>query len=183
LSLGGTGPRLITVAEAAQILEVGEHDVRDWIARDLVAYETLPSGERRLRLFDEAHEEAVGYSHSMYVLDLRSDVSDERATAFHEQLAARRREHQRAGPTWTEVNVDGLTEGLAAPLAEVAPDPDSQRVDQGRTLGWWLRHRHRLVGCRRRAAPIALADILGADRRLPAVSGDGVRGIPLQPAG
>jgi hypothetical protein len=131
LPVKGTGPRLLTISEAAAILRVSEEAVRDWIAGDLISYETLPSGERRLHLSDEAHHHSLSHSSSMYVLDLQSGVTDEKAGLLGEQLAARRREHQLLGLVWTDLNVDALTELLAARLSDVCPDPQSVRAERG----------------------------------------------------
>jgi hypothetical protein len=131
LPVNGSGPRLLTVSEAAAILQVSEQPVRDWIADDLISYETLPSGERRLHLTDEARHRSLSYGSSMYVLDLRSGVSDEKAGLLGEQLPARRREHQLHGLVWTELNLDALTALLAARLSEVCPDPESVRAERG----------------------------------------------------
>jgi hypothetical protein len=129
--IGGTGPRLITPAEAASILNVNEQAVREWIAADLIAYVTLPGGEQRIQLRDELHEQSPSHSGSLVSLELTRGVDEERSEPLAEQLRLRRRELQLQGLTWSNVDVEALAGLLAARLQEVVPDPGRVHVEGG----------------------------------------------------
>jgi hypothetical protein len=119
--IGGTGPRLITLAEAAEILRVSEQALEDWIAADLIAYETLPSGEHRIRLLDEQHEVGPIRRSSLVSLDLHSGVDHASAELFAKELPVRRRERELEGLAWSEVDAARLTALLAEALASAVP--------------------------------------------------------------
>lgn len=123
--------RMITLAEAAKILGVSEHAVREWIADGLIASETTPGGEPRIRLRYEHHVTEPGLRQGLVILDLHRGVSDGKRARFRDQLSARRREHELEGLEWTGVDVDALTALLAARLAEVVPDPQEVGAERG----------------------------------------------------
>jgi hypothetical protein len=97
----------------------------------------------------------------MYVLDLHSRVSDEKAALLDEQLAAHRREHELDGLVWTDVDVDALTELLAARLSDLCPDPQSVRAGGG--MAW-------VAGAGIDVAQLAADDELNVEHRLTSLA-------------
>ena len=112
------------------MLRVSEQAINDWIARDLIAYQTLPNGEHRIRLLDEQHETGPGRRSSFVALDLHSGVDQAAGELFAEELRARRRELELEGLAWSEVDVSRLTALLGERLAAVVPADVEVRVDQ-----------------------------------------------------
>src|SRR5690242_4717465 len=95
----GTGPRLITITEAAEILGVRDQAVMDWIAAGELKAVTLAGGERRLRIADEqqlddgASDSTYSVRSAIYALDFWPEDRDEHARArWSEELARKRRE-------------------------------------------------------------------------------------------
>jgi hypothetical protein len=129
LPITGTGPRLITAAEAAALLCVSEDAVNDWIARELISHATLPNGEHRIRLLDEKHEVGPSRRSSFVALDLYSGIDDESAKQLAEEMKIRRRERQLEGLVWTQIDARRLTAMLAERLIAVVPDGVDVRVD------------------------------------------------------
>jgi len=96
--IGGTAPRLISVAEAAEILRVTEDALRAWIATDRISYVTLPSGEHRLELIDERHSHSGPVQQGMTMIKTGVGKADEVSRKeFRLELARRRREKQLMG--------------------------------------------------------------------------------------
>ena len=129
LPIAGTGPRLITPAEAAEVLRVSEDVVNDWIARGLISYVTLPGGEHRIRLLDEQHEVGPSRRSSLVALDLHSGIDDESVKQLAEEMNIRRRERQLEGLAWTQIDARRLTAMLAERLVAVVPDGVDVKVD------------------------------------------------------
>jgi hypothetical protein len=119
----GTGPRLISVAEAALILRVSERDVLELMLAGWLEHVTLPGGERRVRLLDEDHDQsgatASGFAVLPFVVPGDADAD---AEAFGAELLRRRRDHELAGLEYGGVDVDALIGALAQRLAAVAPE-------------------------------------------------------------
>jgi hypothetical protein len=91
------GPRLISVEEAARILQVAERDVWGWIAAGKIYSITLPGGGRRLRLLRETHKGSGPNQGGFISLQLHdADIDELTADEFQRELARARRAAQRA---------------------------------------------------------------------------------------
>jgi hypothetical protein len=120
--IGGTGRRLISVVEAADILRVTEDALRDWIATDRISYVTLPDGEHRLDLIDEWHSHSGAVEQGITMIKTGIRNADEASRKeFRVELARRQREKQLIGLDGGEIDVDALTAALAERLAAVVP--------------------------------------------------------------
>jgi hypothetical protein len=118
----GAGRRLISVEEAARILQVAEGDVWRWIAAGKVHSVTVPGGERRLQLLSETHEGSDPNRGGFISLQLHdADIDELTAREFQRELAGARRAAQLARLPETEIDADALATALARSLAGVAP--------------------------------------------------------------
>jgi hypothetical protein len=133
--IGGTGRRLISVAEAAEIFRVTEDALRDWIATDRISYVTLPDGEHRLELIDEwhSHPGPVGQGITM----IKTNVGNADAASrkeFRVELARQQREKQLTGLDAGEIDVDALTAGTrgATCRRRAVATPRDRRVGNAR---------------------------------------------------
>jgi hypothetical protein len=127
----GTGPRLITVAEAAAILGVREQAVLDWIDAGLISFVTLESGEHRIQLLDEQQTSCGPTRSSFKILELGRGIDPATRAAFAEDQQRRRRELQLEGLDYGPVDVDALTSVIADRLAAVVPDPSKVSAADG----------------------------------------------------
>jgi hypothetical protein len=128
----GTGPRLISVAEAAATLRVTEAAVRDWIVTDRISYVTLPGGEHRLQLMDESHSHAGALESGFRMIKLaRSDPDEISRKLFSLELSRRRREKRLIGLDAGEINVDALAAALAQRLGAVVPSQIHVTTESG----------------------------------------------------
>lgn len=124
----GTGPRLITITEAAEILRVHEQAVVDWIEAGRLKAVRLPAGEHRLRIADEQRSD-FGTSDStysirsaIYALDFWPDGFDEHERArWGEELAREQREKRLEGVDRGTIDVSALARELAMRLIEALP--------------------------------------------------------------
>lgn len=124
----GTGPRLITITEAAEILGVRERAVVEWIEAGRLKAVTLPGGEHRLRIADEQRSD-FGTSDStysvrsaLYALDFWPDGFDEHERArWGEELARQQREKRLEGVDPGSIDVSALARELAIRLTEALP--------------------------------------------------------------
>jgi excisionase family DNA binding protein len=124
----GTGPRLITITEAAEILGVREQAVMDWIAAGKLKAVTLPGGERRLRIADEqrlddgASDSTYSVRSAFYALDFWPEDRDEHARAtWGEELARKRREKRLEDVDPGSIDVAALARELATRLSDALP--------------------------------------------------------------
>ena len=122
LAIHGTGPRLISLAEAAAILRVDEQAVRDWIAEGLISYVTMPDGEHRIQVRDESQESSPGVSSSFVAFELGRGISEEAQARFVAERERRRRQLDLKGLVWTDVDVEALCALLAERLGAVVPE-------------------------------------------------------------
>jgi excisionase family DNA binding protein len=130
--IGGTGSRLISVAEAAEILRVTEDAVRDWIATDRIPYVTLPGGEQRLELIDERHSHSGPVQQGITMIKTGVGKADEVSRKeFRLELAHRRREKQLIGLDGGGIDVDALAAALAERLAAVIPSQFEVTTESG----------------------------------------------------
>ena len=131
----GTGPRLVSPAEFAAVLNVTEDDVRGWIAEGKLPSEPGPDGEPLLSIIDEAHEEDDGAAMGFVMYSTGSLGGDE--------IGARRRDRQLESYTYDgPIDADALVAALARRLAAVVPDAAVEAPYRGIVYGvdvaWWL---------------------------------------------
>lgn len=123
----GSPPRLVTVAEVAEILHISEETVRDWMARGLIAYESSPEGEECFRVLDEKRESGESFTSSSVLLDLYRGVSDENRATFAKELPNRQREHEQ--PPRPAVPDNPHARSFLEQLAEVMPAGYQTTID------------------------------------------------------
>jgi hypothetical protein len=107
--------RLVTPAEMAEIMQVGEDDVLEWIADGHLDSEPATDGAPCVRISETRYEDEGPLR--QWQLCFRTSGGAE----FHEELGRRRRAHQRQSGDPGGVDVDALTDALAARLKAVAP--------------------------------------------------------------
>lgn len=118
----GGGPRLVSVEEAARILQVAEGDVWQWIAAGKIHSVTVSGGERRLQLLRETHEGSGPNRGGFISLQLHdADIDEPTAREFQREPAGARRAAHLARLPETEIDADPLATALARSLAGVAP--------------------------------------------------------------
>jgi hypothetical protein len=127
----GTRPRLISLAEAADMWQVEEQAVSDWIEEGLISSVTTPSGEHRIQVLDEQHERSPGRISSLRTFQISSGVSEEAAARFVVERERRRRELELKGLSWTEVDVEAFCALLAERFDSVVADGCSVSVRNG----------------------------------------------------
>jgi uncharacterized protein YbjT (DUF2867 family) len=121
LPIRGTGPRLVSLADGAEILSVSEDAVTEWIAAGLLSCVTLASGEQRLELADEKHSGDATYQVSSTQLVLGRSASDHPSAAdLRLELARKLRERELARLDPGLIDVDALASALAERLAHRA---------------------------------------------------------------
>jgi hypothetical protein len=124
----GTGPRLVSVAEFAAVLNVTEEDVRGWIAEGKLPSEPGPDGEPLLEIIDEDHEEHDGAAMGFVMYSTGALGSDE--------IGARRRERQLESYAYDgPIDADSLVAALAQRLNAVVPDPADAAAQYGIVFG------------------------------------------------
>ena len=131
------GPRLISVEEAARILQVAEADVREWIAAGKIDSVIGPGGEHRLRLLSETHERSGPNQGGFISLQLHAADTDQLTVQeFQRELARARRTAQLARLPETDIDPDALATALARLLVGVAPARLSIVAERGMV---WIR--------------------------------------------
>lgn len=118
---GGTGPRLISVTEAAVILAVEENVVREWIAEHRIPHSILPDGQPGVRLIDESQFDSGPVQGGLVTLELGGGDRQARQD-FYAELARRRQESTLLGLDFGEVDVEALVIVLAEHLQRAVLD-------------------------------------------------------------
>ena len=139
--MGGTGPRLISLAEAADILGVSEETVQAWVDEGRIAPVVGEDGEQRPRLADEGHSRDGAHETRFSVLELQ-DGADGIPEGFQVELDRERHTRELADLDAGDVDVDALAEALAECLSAVVPPPI--RVSARSAMVWITDDR----GCR-----------------------------------
>jgi excisionase family DNA binding protein len=67
--MGGSGPRLISFSEAADILGVSEEKVQAWVDEGRIVTVRGGDGQQRVRLADEGHSGDGTYETGFSVID------------------------------------------------------------------------------------------------------------------
>ncbi len=123
----GTGPRLISVAEAARILRVGEDAILEWIKTGRMRAVTLANREYRLRLADEQRFDRVtdnpriAIQPGIYETDFwPPDLTDAELEDWARELRRKRRE-KRLGVDLAGIDLTALGQGLATRLGGLLP--------------------------------------------------------------
>jgi excisionase family DNA binding protein len=124
----GTGPRLISVAEAARILRVGEDAILEWIKTGRMRAVTLANGEYRLRLADEPRFDRVtdnpriAIQPGIYKTDFwPPDLTDAELEDWARELRRKRREKRLEGLDLAGIDLTALGQGLATRLGGLLP--------------------------------------------------------------
>ncbi len=120
--IAGTGPRVLSVAEAAAILRVSQGAVFDWIAQRCLAAGCLPDGALGVQVSGQEHVAggARGTDVTLFITSSGA-AGDDSALVFSEELVRERRELELAGLYVGEVDIDALSAVLAERLSRVVP--------------------------------------------------------------
>ncbi len=107
-------PRMITVAEFAELLGVTEDDVLRWMLAGQIPYTDGSGGEPRVRILEQ--HSVDGPITSGFI-----SYSISRDPEFQAEVARRRRELELETMDWGEVELESLARALAVRLQAVVP--------------------------------------------------------------
>jgi excisionase family DNA binding protein len=136
----GSGPRVVSVSEAAEMLSVDEDCVRRWIASGRLRSAPLADGQSGVQIADEAHSVCGALEQGFIVIDVTDQATDGLSSEeFDRELQTARRARQLAGLEPGDVDVEALASALAQRLAAVVPAQISVTVQAGMV---WFTNEH-----------------------------------------